>query len=116
MRSLFALALCAIFAIVTSVGAQELPNIGGTYAVHGTNAGGSKYTGTVVISPAGKRFKFNWLLSSGETYTGVGTMTDTTLVVDWGHKYPVIYEVGPDGVLHGKWDNARATETLIPKP
>jgi hypothetical protein len=28
-----------------------------------------------------------------------------SISVEWGQQYPVIYEVGSDGVLRGKWDN-----------
>lgn len=96
--------------------AQDGGKVGGTYSVHGTNRNGSTYTGTVVIRPEGSRYKFSWLIADGATFKGTGTRTGATIVVDWGQRYPVIYEVGADGVLHGKWDNGRASETLVPKP
>lgn len=88
---------------------------GGTYTVHGTNANGSKYTGTAVIKPDGKLYLVSWLISDGSTYKGKGTLKGTTLVVDWGHKYPVVYEIATDGILHGTWDKGRAKETLVPQ-
>ena len=86
--------------------------IGGTYSAQGVNADGSKYTGTVVIKQDGNQYRFSWLISSGDTYQGVGKRTGNQIVVDWGAKYPVIYQVGDDGVLKGKWDNGKASETL----
>lgn len=90
-------------------------DIGGTYSAHGTNPNGSTYTGTVVVRPDGRRYHFSWLISNGDTYKGTGTRKDATIVVDWGAKHPVIYKIGADGVLHGKWDDGRASETLVPK-
>ena len=96
--------------------AEEAAQVGGTYAVHGTNPNGTTYTGTVVITREGNRHGFSWLISDGSTFKGAGTRQGRMIVVDWGQKYPVVYEVGVDGVLHGKWDNGRASETLVPKP
>lgn len=95
--------------------AEVRSEVAGTYSVHGTNPNGSTYTGTVVVKPEGGRYYFSWLIANGDTYRGTGTRTGNTLVVPFGGKYPVIYEVGADGVLHGKWENGRASETLVPK-
>jgi len=95
--------------------AQTTAAIGGTYSVHGTNANGTKYTGTAVIKGDGKVYLVSWLIADGTTFKGKGTLTGTTLVVDWGQKYPVIYEVAADGTLHGTWDKGRAKETLVPQ-
>ncbi|MBL8564435.1 MAG: hypothetical protein JNM89_01820 [Hyphomicrobiaceae bacterium] len=96
------------------VWAQGAP-IGGSYSAHGTNPDGSSYTGTVVIRPDAGRYRFSWLIANGDTFKGTGTRDGDTVVVAWGSKYPVIYQVGADGILHGKWDNGRASETLVPK-
>ena len=95
--------------------AQGGPPIGGTYASHGTNPNGSTYTGTVVIRPDGERYYFSWPIANGDTFKGTGTRDGDTVVVAWGSKYPVIYQVGADGILHGKWANGKASETLVPK-
>lgn len=87
--------------------------VGGTYDVHGTNRNGSKYTGTAVVSVKGKSVRVNWLINSGQTYKGKGTLKNGRMVVYFGSRYPVIYTVGEDGVLYGKWDRGRASETLI---
>lgn len=95
--------------------AQAPAPVGGTYTVHGTNANGSTYTGTAVVKPDGSVYRFSWLIANGATFKGKGTLKGSTLVVDWGQRYPVIYEVGADGVLHGTWDKGRAKETLVPQ-
>jgi uncharacterized membrane protein len=114
--ALFALVLALSAPMAPSLLAQDGGGVAGTYAVHGTNRNGTTYTGTVVIKPEGSRLRFSWLIANGDTFKGVGTRQGDTIVVNWGQRYPVIYEVGADGVLHGKWDNGRASETLLPKP
>lgn len=109
-----AMLAAGLLATATAAIAQGAP-VGGTYSAHGTNRNGSTYTGTVVIRPDKSRLHFGWLISDGQTYEGTGTRDGDTIVVNWGAKYPVIYNVGADGVLYGKWDNGRASETLVPK-
>lgn len=94
--------------------AGDAVEVGGSYNVHGTNPNGSQYTGTVVIVPKDGGYRFSWLIADGTTYKGKGTRKGDTIVVNWGAKYPVIYEVGADGVLNGRWHNGKASETLIP--
>ena len=81
----------------------------------GTNQDGSKYTGTVVIKRDGDQYRFSWLITSGDTFKGVGKRKGDEIIVDWGKKYPVIYQIANDGVLEGRWDNGRASETLVPQ-
>jgi hypothetical protein len=92
------------------------PMIGGTYDAHGSNADGSSYTGTVVIKVEGSVYRFSWLISDGSNFHGTGRFSNNKIVVNWGQKYPVIYEIGAEGVLNGTWNNGRASETLIPRP
>ena len=87
----------------------------GTYDVHGTNRNGSKYTGTAVIAVAGNKVEMSWLITSGQTYRGKGTIKNGRMVVDFGGRYPIIYKVGKDGNLYGKWHKGRAKETLVPQ-
>lgn len=95
--------------------AQSAPVIGGTYDAHGSNADGSPYTGTVVIKVDGGVYRFSWLISDGSSYSGTGRFSNNKIIVNWGQKYPVIYEIGAEGVLNGAWANGRASETLIPR-
>jgi len=89
-------------------------DISGTYAAHGTNPNGTTYRGSVTIRRDGDHYRFVWLIASGDTYQGTGVLNGRIVTVDWGQKYPVIYNVAPNGVLTGTWNNGTATETLIP--
>ena len=88
--------------------------VGGNYFCQGTNPNGSTYTGSVTISSDGQQYRFHWRIAR-DTFNGVGQFQGNQLVVNWGHRYPVIYVVGANGVLHGTWDDGRATETLTPR-
>ena len=90
------------------------PDISGTYAAHGTNPNGTTYRGSVTIRRDGDHYRFVWLIASGDTYQGTGVLNGRTVTVDWGQKYPVVYNIGPNGVLTGTWNNGTATETLVP--
>lgn len=72
------------------------------------------YRASVTIRRDGDHYRFVWLIASGDTYQGTGVLNGRTIVVDCGQKYPVIYNVGVNGVLTGTWNNGTATETLIP--
>jgi hypothetical protein len=96
------------------VQAAQAVDISGKYSVRGTNPDGTTYHGTLTIRRDGNRYRFDWVISNGDTFRGTGTLNGNTIVVDWGQKYPVIYKVGPNGVLTGTWSNGFATETLIP--
>jgi hypothetical protein len=89
-------------------------DISGKYSMHGTNPNGTIYHGFVTIHRDGDRYRFDWVISTGDTYRGTGILSGTSIVVDWGQQYPVIYQVGPNGVLTGTWNNGTATETLVP--
>jgi hypothetical protein len=53
-------------------------------------------------------------IAIGGRRIGCRILNGRTVVVDWGQRYPVIYNVGPNGVLTGTWNNGTATETLVP--
>ena len=88
----------------------------GVYTVRGANADGSTYSGNAVIRLEGDCYRFRWLIANGDAFEGVGTRNGNIITVEWGQKSPVIYEIGNDDVLYGKWDNGRGTETLTPAP
>jgi hypothetical protein len=77
---------------------------GGSYAVQGSTPEGAKYEGSVVISgDAASGFRVVWTIGS-ETYEGTGTLSGTTLTVDWGQAEPVVYKISNGGAtLTGKW-------------
>jgi len=89
-------------------------DISGKYSIQGTNPNGTIYHGFVTIYRDGDRYRFDWVISTGDTYRGTGILSGRSIVVDWGQQYPVIYQVGPNGVLTGTWNNGTATETLVP--
>jgi hypothetical protein len=89
-------------------------DIAGKYSMHGTNPNGTIYRGFVTIHRDGDRFRFDWVISTGDTYRGTGVFNGRSIVVDWGQQYPVVYQMGPNGVLTGTWNNGTATETLVP--
>jgi hypothetical protein len=104
-----------LFASALSPVAAQAQDIGGNYSVDGTNPNGTTYTGTVTITRQGSnRYRFEWVIANGDRYSGAGTLRDKTISVNWGQRYPVIYQVGDDGILEGTWANGTATETLTP--
>ncbi|MGO9544699.1 MAG: hypothetical protein ACLPPF_07885 [Rhodomicrobium sp.] len=103
---------CMLLPLPAKAG-QEMP-IGGTYTVEGINRDGSAYSGTAIVAQEGERYRFTWHIGNGDTFKGIGAREGNTVLVEWGQSYPVIYEIGDGGVLHGTWDNQRATETLTP--
>ena len=114
MRHWSAVALVfMLFASVLSPAMAQAQDISGEYAVDGTNPNGTTYTGTVTISRQGdNRYRFEWVIANGDRYSGSGTLRGRTISVNWGQRYPVIYQVGDDGILGGTWANGTATETL----
>jgi len=109
-----ALVVMLVASALLPVAAQP-QDISGTYAVDGTNPNGTTYTGTVWITHQGaSRYRFKWLIDNGDRFRGTGTLKGRTISVNWGQKYPVIYQVHDDGILEGSWANGSATETLTP--
>jgi hypothetical protein len=94
--------------------AAAVASIAGNYRVRGTNPDRSTYTGTLVVSQmGGNQYRFNWSVA-GDKFTGTGTLNGDTISVDWGQDFPVIYQVGTNGVLNGTWSDGHATEVLTP--
>jgi caspase domain-containing protein len=87
---------------------------GGRYNVDGRNPNGSRYRGTVNITPIADHYRFDWKVGS-QSYYGDGTMDGNVLVVNWGSATPVIYAIAEDGSLKGLWDAGRAGEILTPE-
>lgn len=82
------------------------------YHVAGTNADGSKYSGTAEISKINDLYCIKWELA--KCYQGTGRLQGSTLTVDWGGQYPIIYTVQADRILKGTWANSTASEVLTP--
>jgi hypothetical protein len=89
--------------------------LAGQYDVNGRDPQGKRYRGTAEITEMGEdRYRFRWRVGNS-SYTGSGRFEGGKITVDWGDKYPVIYEPKAEGVLVGTWANGRATETLRPR-
>lgn len=91
-----------------------IARIPGDYACAGSNPNGSTYRCNVMISRSGGTYSFRWLIADGTRYSGTGHLSGRTLTVDWGQSAPVIYQVGDDGVLRGRWARGAGRETLTP--
>ncbi len=105
--------MSALSPATANVQVAQGQDISGEYDVDGTNPNGTTYTGAVTISRQGdNRYRFEWVIANGDRYSGAGTLRGRTISVNWGQRYPVIYQVGGDGILEGTWANGTATETL----
>ena len=88
--------------------ADTLP---GKYSVSGTNPNGSTYSGEVTIRHDRGTYYFNWRVGR-DTFRGSGKLNGRMLTINWGQSSPVIYHVGNDGVLRGKWARGAGLEDL----
>jgi hypothetical protein len=88
--------------------ADTLP---GKYSVSGTNPNGSSYSGEVTIRHDRGTYYFNWRVGR-DTFRGSGRLNGRMLTINWGQSSPVIYHVGNDGVLRGKWARGTGLEDL----
>ncbi|GGK47196.1 hypothetical protein [Salinarimonas ramus] len=106
--------------VAAPVAAQDL---GGTYAVRGTNPGGQgEYRGEVAIVPAGEAWQVAWTIG-GARHVGTAILTGDTLSVVYQPEGELpgiaVYELQPDGSLEGTWTglggNALGTEEWVPR-
>jgi hypothetical protein len=114
--------ICSVVVLAAATPAwAETLMLASTYDEVGTNADGSKYTGTVnveVISTT--TFKIRWKIGS-TTYSGFGMRMNDTLAATYmvgSEPGLIIYKVGDDGVLSGIWSirgqNGSGTDRLTP--
>jgi len=111
----------AVLAVATPASAETLM-LASTYDEVGTNADGSKYTGTVDVDViSNTTFKIRWKIGS-TVYSGFGMRMNDTLAATYtvnGEPGLIIYKVGDDGVLSGIWSirgqNGSGTDRLIPR-
>jgi hypothetical protein len=97
-----------------STAAAGSRSLEGDYRVEGRTPQGGAYSGAVLISRRGDRFRVNWTIGE-QRYQGEGRLEGNLLVVDWGSATPVVYAVAEDGSLHGLWDAGTGQETLTPQ-
>jgi hypothetical protein len=91
---------------------QQTLELGGLYLVDGTNPNGSHYRGMVALTQAGDQYRFTWWIQR-QVFSGVGQFAGRMLVVNWGAKSPVIYNIASNG-LFGEWADGSASEKLVP--
>ncbi|MBI1386341.1 MAG: trypsin-like serine protease [Rhizobiales bacterium] len=88
--------------------------LAGRYTSSGRNPDGSRYTGTAVITENGGLVRITWYIAN-DVFRGTGRWRNDQLVVDWGAATPVIYDLGPDGVLRGTYAGGAASDVLRPR-
>jgi len=116
-----ALATPAFLGVVTPAAAETL-KLASTYDEVGTNADGSKYTGTATVQIiSDTTFSIQWKIGS-TVYSGFGMRRDDNLAATYlvnGQPGLIIYKVGEGGVLNGLWairgQNGSGTDRLTPR-
>jgi len=117
MKQMFALGVALLLMLPLSAVAE----LGGSYAVSGTNPGGSgNYHGTAEVAKTGSTYEIVW--NVGRPYTGTGILNGDVLSVAFRDEKSglfgiVTYRVTDNGkVLQGTWcaygQTAVGTETL----
>src|SRR4030095_2534359 len=99
------------------------PAFEGVYLAHGVDAEGHQYRRAVDIERHGDRFTVMWVAAEmvGQavtlepTWVGVGIAIDDTLSVSFVAEDTVgiiVYKLGAEGRVSGRWDLARSDETV----
>jgi hypothetical protein len=117
IRTVFAL----LFMAVATLAHAESMTLHSTYEVSGTNADGSKYSGTAHVKViSGASFTIHWEVGSS-TYDGFGMRNGDALAATYeinGTPGLVIYKVDEEGKWHGIWvvrgKDSGGTENLTP--
>jgi len=110
------------FAPVVTPALADTLKLASTYDEVGTNADGSKYTGTATVEIiSDTTFAIRWKIGS-PTYNGFGMRRDDNLAATYmvnGQPGLIIYKVGEGGVLNGLWairgQNGNGTDRLTPR-
>jgi hypothetical protein len=84
-------------------------NLNGDYEVLGKNTDGNEYVSRLTVRPSGAGYTFSW--SSGSSFKGFGIKQDDYIAVGFGGDNCgfVIYDIGPNGTLDGKWGGYGST-------
>jgi hypothetical protein len=120
MRHLLTMLLAGLFLAALPGVAQAQRS--GHYAVQGSDAAGSTYTGSVELRPTGpETWRITWRIAN-ETINGTGIAANGMLAVGYIHGRDMgvaIYKVMPDGSLAGRWTTGRnggaASELWLPR-
>jgi len=86
----------------------------GFYDVYGRNVDGAAYAGTAEIRDDGDTVNVFWNTDIG-AYSGTGYRDGSTVLIDWGADYLIIYTVMEDGELHGTWADGYGLDRLSPR-
>jgi hypothetical protein len=115
------LALAASVLLASAFGAQA-QNIGGNYAVNGTNLDGSPYTGTAEVRLTSETTCEIYWTTGGSTSSGICMRNGPAFSAGYelnGKVGLVIYQVFDDGHMEGLWTiagtNGLGTENLTPQ-
>jgi hypothetical protein len=115
------LALAATLLLACAFGAQA-QNIGGNYAVNGTNLDGSPYTGTAEVRLTSETTCEIYWTTGGSTSSGICMRNGPAFSAGYelnGKVGLVIYQVFDDGHMEGLWTiagtNGLGTENLTPQ-
>lgn len=91
--------------------AAAAASLAGVYRADGLNPNKSRYRGMAVIVPEGEQVRFTWWIGK-DVFSGRGHFAGRMLVVNWGDKHPVIYDLGGSAGLDGEWADGKASERL----
>ena len=86
---------------------STVPEIGGDYAITGSNPNGSSYVGGLEVTKRDEVYQFSWT-SGNRQYDGVGVRVDDTVAVAFSEGTDgkgcgvVLYMIAADGSLDGK--------------
>jgi hypothetical protein len=97
-----------IFALVGPARAAQQAsddNLVGVYSCVGTNPGGATYSGIVEIVRLKDTYLVRWTMPNNSQVVGVGLFNAGVLSVSYYGGTPalVVYSLGADGQLEGKW-------------
>jgi hypothetical protein len=115
--------ICTILVLgLTTPAFADTLKLASTYDEVGTNADGSKYTGTATVEViSDTTFNIKWKIGS-TVYSGFGMRRDDNLAATYmvnGQPGLIVYKVGEGGVLNGLWairgQNGNGTDRLTPK-
>ena len=99
------LVLVMLFFGLLFAGPASGQNVGGNYAVSGTNPNGSTYSGAAEIASTPKACRITWRIGSS-TSEGFCMATAKAVAAFYrlGNSFGlVVYDVQPNGVLAGYW-------------
>ncbi len=108
-------------ALLSLIAVASAAEVGGKYAVQGTNFDGSKYGGSVeILVSSNTTCRIVWHIGSG-TSKGICMRVNDTFVAGYTLKGAVglvSYQIKPDGTLDGIWtiadQDGAGTEVLVP--